>query len=138
MLTPYYVQGRGQPPVYLAAIERAGADSGALVFALGEVRERGAFSNDAELVGLLRQVLAAPVALSVGGHVPGPADEVAMRIDAGELSGSYVEIAWSARGRWILRQQVDGASQWQQTADPAGLVDPHFQPAALRSLPGGP
>ncbi|ASK33311.1 hypothetical protein CEK62_02360 [Alcanivorax sp. N3-2A] len=133
MLTPHYAQGRGQPPVYLAAIERAGDNRGALVFAVGEAREKVAFGNDAELTGLLRQVLAAPVALSAGGHVPGPVDEVAMRIDAGELSGPYVEIAWSAPGRWILRQQVSGASQWQQSADPAQLVALDFRPATLKS-----
>ena len=50
------------------------------------------YKDDAELIAQCGALIQQKVAFSVGGHVPGPADELAIWQDAGKMRDTFIQI----------------------------------------------
>jgi hypothetical protein len=132
IMSPRYAQGFGIPPIHIALIRRDGFGRGAFIFAGsgGEGRQT-LFTGHSEFLALLHILMQEPIALAVGGHCVGPADEVAMLNSSGELRGSYTEISWSGPDRWVLREMGENIFPWEQISDLRQLTNTSFNPDAL-------
>ncbi len=92
------------------------------------------FQTKDELYSLLQRLIAQAVPLSIGGHTPGAADEIAMLIDTGVLSGTYVEISWSGPGRWTVREIPKDALEWEQVPSPDMIANTSFNADSLKRI----
>src|SRR3546814_1193016 len=100
-MKPKFAVATGPEPIYLAAVHLGRDKQSTLVFSGGgRPKETFALSSREQLILALQILLNERVALSVGGHVPGPAELVQMHQASGELRGSYVQISWSGTGSW--------------------------------------
>ncbi len=131
-MKPRYARGTGQAPTHVSAIHRKRLNRGTFVFSDGNNQKQVSFVTHAEFLDLLQKIMAASVPLSVGGHCPGPADEVAMLIAAGELKGSYIEITWSGPNQWVVREIVKSTTEWEQVSAPSLFTNTSFNPDALK------
>lgn len=131
-MKPRYARGFGQAPTHVSSIHRERLNKGTFVFSDSNGQKQVSFVTHAEFLDLLRKLMAASVPLSVGGHCPGPADEVAMLIASGELNGSYIEISWSGPEQWIVREILKSATEWEQVSAPFLFANTSFNPDALK------
>lgn len=128
-----FATGSGCPPVYLNAITHDKEGRGQLQFAGGA---GGAllpviFRSEADLYTKLSALLQRAVPISVGGHSPGAAAEVAMLLEIGKLNGRYVEISWSRPDHWTVREMIKGAVEWESVARADTFVMAHFDPTSI-------
>jgi hypothetical protein len=131
-MKPRYADGEGQPPIHVASINRDMFGKGSFSFAgRGGENCQVAFTTKSEFLTLLHVLMAESVAFSVGGHCPGPAEEVAMLIAKGEVKGCYTEIAWSGPERWTVREIGKGIAPWELVADPSRIANTSFDPHTL-------
>lgn len=125
-MKPRYAEGTGVSPIHVASIRREHDGRGAFVLSGSGAEGREiSFSSDTDFLELLHALIAESVALSVGGHCLGPAEEAALLISNGELDGSYVEISWTAPEHWTLREISKGTvPPWERAADPRLIANP--------------
>src|SRR3546814_2611986 len=113
-MKPKFAVATGPEPIYLAAVHLGRDKQSTLVFSGGgRPKETFALSSREQLILALQILLNERVALSVGGHVPGPAELVQMHQASGELRGSYVQISWSGTGSWEVRRSEEHTSELQ-------------------------
>ena len=130
-MKPRYFQGTGEAPIHLASLVHERGTSGRLLFR-GEGHESAVvFASKPDLLSKLQAIMAQLVPLSIGGHCPGPADEVRMLVPLAKLNHPYVEISWSAPGRWIVREITEGAVEWESAGDLSDITNQPFNPDAL-------
>src|SRR3546814_7456724 len=91
-MKPKFAVATGPEPIYLAAVHLGRDKQSTLVFSGGgRPKETFALSSREQLILALQILLNERVALSVGGHVPGPAELVQMHQASGELRGRSEE-----------------------------------------------
>lgn len=123
-----YAEGNGIAPIHVTSIRRDRGGSGAFVLVdQGSACQEIRFSSNAEFLQIFRTLMAENVALSVGGHCAGPADEAALLLSSGELEGLYVQISWSNPERWTVREMSRNyALPWVKVAEPSIIVKTTF------------
>ena len=130
-MKPRYCTGVGQAPDHLSAIIHDRGDEGRLIFR-AECKETAVpFKSKSDLISKLGELMAQRVPLSIGGHCAGPADVVGMLIFSGKLSYPYIEISWTSREHWTLREVVKNVVEWEVVNDPACIANQSFNPVAL-------
>ena len=130
-MKPRYFQGTGEAPVHLASIVHERGNGGRLLFRVDGHESAVAFDSKPDLLSKLQAIIAQSVPLSIGGHCPGPADEVGMLISSGKLIHPYVEISWSAPECWMVREITEGAVEWESTGELSDIANQSFNPDAL-------
>jgi len=128
-----YFKGAGKPPAHLASINYEGAESGSLILTdTSGATYRQPFTSHAALLSLLGRLMHERVPFAVGGMCPGPADEVALLIEQGELEGDWVELSWSGAQEWMLREIRASTSEWEIQAAPDLIVNTSFDPGQFQ------
>jgi hypothetical protein len=109
-MTPRCVTGSGHPPRYVSQIRYRRGEGGTLHLEGGYARDESIdFSSRPDLLEQCRILAERHILFSLGGHVPGPADEMMMWHDDGSLSVSFLQISWTGPQQWVIREIIPGA-----------------------------
>lgn len=138
-MKPRFATGTGNAPVYLRAINHGKTGAGVLVFAGGSLNDSPVvFESEGDLHDKLKILVARSVPLSVGGQVPGPADELGLLMKSGALQqASYIQISWSRPLHWEVREmvwgslEVWGAVEWEPVTRAEEFATVNFDPDTL-------
>lgn len=107
-MPPRCVTGSGKPPRHVSQIQHR-PDGGVIHVEGGDTRKEAIqFSSRSDLLERCRSLAERRVAFSVGGHAPGPADEMMIWHDDGSLRIPFLQIAWTQTEQWVIHEIIPG------------------------------
>jgi hypothetical protein len=109
-----YATGSGSPPCFVRLIQGSRNKGSVLLEGSSELPNKIQFSSQGELVDICKNLTNRNIAFSVGGHVPGPAEEMDELQSAGLFISPYLRISWSRPGIWLIHEILpDYSPPWQ-------------------------
>ncbi len=105
--------GTGVPPPFVAEIDES---KKSIHIRRGPETEVVSFVSAVALAERCIQLAADRVPFSVGGQWPGPSEEMEVTQVSRRLLISFLSISWRGPDKWVIREAVPNAQQWDLVA----------------------
>ncbi len=101
--------GTREPPGF---VERIDDESREFHIHRGLETEVISCGTQTEFIHLREQLALDRVPFSVGGPIPGPAEDMKSAQQSGQLSVSFLSISWRGANQWVIHEIIPNALQW--------------------------
>ena len=111
-----YSHGKGSAPRHVSDFQQHGKKGWLVVRDESGSEARLEFAHHAELQSHIEELIAQRVPFSIGGMCPGPAEVLHHWFVKRDITPDYLEISWQGPDDWIVREIVEGATEWQKVS----------------------
>src|SRR5688572_19564804 len=118
-MKPRFAKGEGPPPPFVYIIGGT-CDHGTLV--VEGLNEVFPYASNVDFIRQLRALTDRGVSFSVGGHIPGAADELAHLQVTGAYPFPFFQISWSCPSIWSIHEMIPGAKPPWELVDVSELI----------------